>query len=408
MTRSYSARSKNRAQYLPAGQSGSHLMPYRSPASVRGGNLPPSLPSLTDLDWLDPANPHFTSDRALFSAGQFIGGKAPPGMFDRRPGVTILCDSGGLQYGLNRNPWLGNQSQAWSLNFLEANADEAITLDVPTVAIGRGPPQWNSFSACLAQTVANNAFYHQHRTRSDLRFLSVLQGTTAAESVAWYQAVSAQPFEGWAFAGSLRRNYLHMVTMLLQMIADGLLGPERNRIHVLGVSSLVDAVMLSALQRALREHLNDDLLQITFDTSSPSKMVLAGFAYGHPLLSPTEFKIAMFKPPSGHVHAGSSYRFPIASSRLAEKMTIGDLCVASPSRQHGWDHLGGEMVVHHNVEAMFRAIEDANSVLEMPTAAASQMAPGHVVRAYNALRSMFRFTNPLGHLKRHKADFARL
>lgn len=405
MTRDYSARLKNRAQYLPAGQAGTHSMPYRKPASVRGGAIPPSLDKLANLDWLDPYNPFFHTDRALFSAGQFIGRSAPSGMFDRRPGVTILCDSGGLQYGLGREQWQGAASQAWTLHFLESNADEAITLDVPTVAITRGPAQWNTFAACLAQTVANNAYYAAHRTRGDLRFLSVLQGTTPAEAVAWFDAVKAQPFEGWAFAGALRRRYDHMAGMLVRIIADGLLTPERNRIHVLGVSDLTGAVMLSAIQRALREHLADDELQITFDTSSPSKSVMAGDAYGYASLTPTSFKVASFKPPSGHVHAGSSYRFPIASSRLAEHLTIGDLCVASSNRQHGWDNLGNEMVVHHNVEALFRAIDDANSVLELPSASAVQFAPVEVVRAYGALRSMFNFPNPNTHLARFKRDF---
>lgn len=407
MTRDYSARLKNRAQYTPAVQSGSHYMPYRDPSTIRGGNLPSYIGTPKALDWLDPSNRFFSSDRALFSAGQFIGGNVRSGMCSNRPGTTILCDSGGLQYGLGRDPWRGNASRAWTLNFLETNADEAISLDIPTVAISRGPAVFNSFAACLQTTLANNAFFHQHRT-TDLRVLSVLQGTTSAEAVTWYDAVKVQPFEGWAFAGALRRDYRHMAGMVVRLLTDGLLGASRNRIHVLGVSKLTDAVMLSAFQRALREHLSDDALQITYDTSSPWKMAMSGQAYGYGRFNAAQFDIASFAPPSGHVHAGSGYRFPVASSRLGEQLIVGDLCVAASTRQHGWDTFGNELIVNHNIESMFRAIEDANSIVELPTAFAASLAPPHVIRSYNAIRTMFQFPNALTHLARFKSDLALL
>ena len=408
MTRDYSARLKNRAQYLPAGQNTTHTMPLRAAAMVRRGGLPAWMTSTKDLDWLDASNPFFSTDRALFSAGQFIGGGAGPGMFNRRPGVTILCDSGGLQYGLGRKPWLGNASRAWSLKFLEANADEAITLDIPTKSIAAGHPTFNSYGACLAETLLNNDYYAKHRTRSDLRFLSVIQGTKKVELLDWYDTVKAVPFEGWAIAGAMRRDHLLVAELTLRIVADALLGATRNRIHVLGVSKLTDAVMLSALQRALREHLADDALQITYDTASPSKMAMAGQAYGYPAFSSSSFQIGSFKPPSAHVHAGSAYSWPIASSRIGEVMTVGDLSVSAATRQHGWDTLGNEMVVNHNIESMLRAIEDANAILEMPTAQAAQLAPDYLVRAYNATRTMFKYSSPLAHLTRFRADFAKL
>lgn len=404
MTRNYSARALNRAQYLPAGQNGAHTITTKPATAIRGGSLPPFLKSTADLDWLDPANPFFYSDRALFSAGQFIGKTTRPGMFSKRPGVTILGDSGGLQYGRGVEPWQGNVSRQWTLNWLEANVDEAINLDIPTVAIKDNPQTFPTFAACLQTTVANNAYFQAHRT--NLRVLSALQGTTSAEAVAWYDAVKAQPFEGWAFAGDLRDDYYHMGTMLVRLVGDGLLSPERNRIHVLGVSKLTDAVMLSAYQRALREHLQDDELQITFDTSSPSQMAMTGAAYGYPRLSPTGFRIDSFSPPSKHVQAAKAYRFAHASSRIAEVLTTADLIVPAATRQHGWDGLGNDIVTFHNVEAMFRAIADANAVLGLPTSEASAHAPAALVNAYKAARTMFRFPNPLTHLRMNQRYFA--
>lgn len=280
MTRDFSSRGKNRARYLFAGQTSTHRTPYRIAGELRPGGLPAWLNRPVDLDYMDPANPFFFNDRALHSAGQYIGQSKPltNGTFSRRAENTILFDSGGLQFGRDPATWQGDASRRWSLRFLEAHADEAITLDVPTRVITPGLPPFDSFDTALATTLDNNRFFARHRT-GRVRFLSVLQGETSADAVAWYEAVKVQPFEGWAFGGSLRVHYVHVVAMLLRLIADGLLKPERNRLHFLGVGTLTHAVMLSAIQQALREHLGDDHLLITFDTSSPSHLAANGLVW---------------------------------------------------------------------------------------------------------------------------------
>lgn len=409
MIRDYSSRGHNRARYLFAGQSSSHLIPHRKAVGLRSNGLPPGLGSPSDLDFMDPTNPFFYTDRALHSAGQYIGRTAPlqVGTFSKRPGNTILFDSGGLQFGRNPALWKGDASRDWALRFLDAHADEAITLDVPTRVITPGQPPFDSFSTALAVTIENNRFFARHRT-SSMRLLSVLQGETNADALTWYDAVKAQPFEGWAFGGSLRTDYIHVVSMILRLIADGLLGPDRNRLHFLGVSSLSHAVMLSALQIALRAHLTDDALQITFDTSTPSTLMSNGQMLGYPDLSPTTFTMSVFAPPSGHIHASWPTPFPVKSSRISERLLISDLCDPAPTRQHGWDVLGNEIVTNHNVESLLRGIDDANSVVELPSAWAAAHAPVHIVRAYRALKTMFAHSDPLAHVKAYRADFAKL
>lgn len=409
MTRDYSSRGLNRARYLVAGQSANHMVPHRSASAVRNGQLPSGLSSLKNLDFMDPSNPFFLTDRALHSAGQYIGRVAPlaTGTFSKRPGNVILCDSGGLQYGRDPKLWQGDPSREWSLRFLEANADEAITLDVPTRVITPGILPFDSFNAALATTVDNNRYFARHRL-APVRFMSVLQGETAVDALIWYQAVKTHPFEGWAFGGFLRVDYVHIVSMVLRLIADGLLGPERNRLHFLGVSSLSHAVMLSALQVALRSHLGDDVFQITFDTSSPSKLAMVGKMFGYADLSPTSFTMAIFNPPSGHVHADWPSPFPVKSSRISEALNISDLCAPAWTRQHGWDELGNAIVTHHNVESLLRGIDDANSIMELPSAWAAQHAPAHVIRGYRAIKTMFDHTDPLAHVRRFRGDFSKL
>lgn len=409
MNRDYSSRGKNRARYLFAGQPSSHQMPYRPATELRPDGLPACLKGPADLDFMDTANPFFSTDRALHSSGHYIGRNAPLpfGTFTKRPGNTILFDSGGLQFGRNPAQWRDDGSRAWALGFLEAHADEAITLDVPTRVITPGQLPFDSFNAALMATLNNNSYFALHRS-ADIRFLSVLQGETSADAQAWYDAVKEQPFEGWAFGGSRRTDYVHIAGIMVRLISDGLLTPERNRLHFLGVSSLTHAVMLSALQMALREHLGDDELLITFDTSTPSTLATMGLVFGYPNISPTSFAMSVLKPPSGHVHHGWETPFPVTSSRIAERLLVSDLCVPAATRQSGWDMLGHEIAINHNHESLLRGIDDANSVMEMPSAWSSKLAPDYIIKAYRALRTMFDHADPIAHVRRQRTSFAKI
>lgn len=409
MNRDFSSRAKNRARYLFAGQASTHTTPYRDTNLLRPGGLPDGVTAPSDLDFMDRRNPFFFTDRALHSAGQYIGRTTPLpiGTFTKRPGNTILFDSGGLQFGRDPKQWRGDASRAWVLPFLEANAGEAITLDVPTRVITPGVLPFDSFATALATTVDNNRYFAHHRS-ANMRFLSVLQGETSANAVGWYDAVKVQPFEGWAFGGTMRTNYIHVTAMMLRLIADGLLTPERNRFHFLGVGTLTHAVMLSALQKALREHRRDGDLLITFDTSSPSHLATNGKIYGYPNISPTSFAMSILRPPADPVHHEWRTPFPVTSSRIAERLLVSDLCVPTFTRQSGWDALGHEMVVNHNHESLLRGIDDANAIMEMPSAWSSQLAPDYIIKAYRALRTMFKYSDPLAHLRRQKAAFAKI
>src|SRR5206468_1546637 len=105
-------------------------------STIRGGDLPNGISSPADLDFLDPANPFFVTDRALFSYGQFIGRATPMGIFSKRSGVTILGDSGGFQLIEKPQLWKGDRTRAEALAWLEKHTNEAMTLDIPTRAIG--------------------------------------------------------------------------------------------------------------------------------------------------------------------------------------------------------------------------------------------------------------------------------
>lgn len=410
MAHDYVARSKNRAVYLPAGQSGQHNMPHRAAADVRPAGLPTGLTSLLDLDFLDPKNPLFTYDRALFSAGQFLDRKDPKtvreGTFSRRDSRTILTDSGGLQFARDRKVWDGDNSRQWTLDFAETHGDEAITLDIPTLAIGKHPV-FQTFDDCLRTTIANNQYWHDHRT-TDCRFLSVLQGSDEDEARRWYDGVTALPLGGWAFGGMMRSDYRYLAKVCLRLHREGHLTPERNHIHVLGDSSLTQAVMLSALQYSLREITQDENLLITFDTSSATQTAAWGKVYGRAQFSATKFNMQSYSLPSLHANAGNPTPFPFRTSALAERITVGDLIISSPWRQHGNDPLATELLVNHNTESLLCGIDEANSIMELPAGWKDDKAPPHIIRAYQALRRMHEYPDRIAHLKRSTADFKML
>lgn len=413
MTFDYRERQTDRATYLIAGQVAMHTLPLVPPNNVRSGALPSWLSSTADLDFLDPSNPFFITDRALFSYGQFIGRSTPRGIFDRRPGVTILGDSGGFQLIEKPELWKGDATRAAALAWLQGHADEAMTLDIPTRAIGLNP-LFKSFGDCLKTTLDNNAYFHAHAC-GRTRFLGVLQGTTRTEGLAWYDAVKAQPFDGgWAIGGDMRVQFIYLTELFTRMLADGMLG-RRNRVHVLGTSKLKEAVMLSAIQKAISELPGQQDFRITFDTSNPSQTTKFGKLYGHPSITPDrvqagEFAHRTYATPSHSDYSTADTRsLPIKSSRISEKLTIGDLCAAPAiSRNSPWDRLAQGLVTHHNLDAMLRAFDEANSVMELPTQYSVKLAPVHVVQCYQALRTAFQHPDPVAHVKRKAKQFAML
>lgn len=141
--------------------------------------------------------------------------------------------------------------------------------------------------------------------------------------------------------------------------------------------------------------MGDPDFQITFDTSAPSNNMMLGVAHGYPALGTTEFKLTKFKPPSTFTLAGSTLPFPVKSSAISRRMTLGDLNeVGSTYRQSGWDNLGNRLIENHNLDSMLAAFDDANSVMEMEAQHAMELAPRPLVTACKATEEAFDRENP--------------
>lgn len=408
MTQVYTvARHPGRAKYLYAGQAGTGGAPLKPASFYRAGKLPTWLAGTSELDFLDPANPFFYTDRALFSFGPFIGDAVPPTMFGKRPGAVILGDSGGYQFIGKPEAFRSDETRHWVLTTLEHETDEAMTLDIPTAAIRPEGP-WRNLDAALAISVESLRFFDRHRA-GNTRFLNVLQGRTSREAITWYEAVRWFPAGGWAFGGAMRRNWAHLVLMLRRLEADGLLGADRNRVHVLGVGDLKGAVLLSAIQRGMQERLGDDQFLITFDASSPSYIAGMRAAYGLPRFNDRDWTIDMWSPPTTNREGRAAAPWPFQQTAIGRNLTWADLCVTkSGVARTAWDGLSEALVVHHNVNALLWAIDAANAIMELHPDDARGLSPAGMIRGYQALRSACLARDPVSYLRPYAPELVGL
>ncbi len=191
---------------------------------------------------------------------------------DRRT-TTVIGDSGGFQIIGGVLDWQGDQTREDILGWLEGNADWAMTLDVPTRAVNNPEKSgFKDFRSCLTRTLENLDYFRNNRSpEATTRFLNVLQGENKRQADIWFKEVKDYPFEGWAFAGLHRLNLKYLCGRVIEMAEQKLL-QDHNGIHVLGTNRLTMALGLTALQRAINEHINPNL-RISYDTSSPFRIV---------------------------------------------------------------------------------------------------------------------------------------
>lgn len=370
-----------RAQYAPALQENF----IRGMAGLAAKTLPAGLTS-ADLNILRPAAPVFTPF-ALVSYGMFIEreGAAAPGIVATRDksATTIIGDSGGFQFISKPDLYQGRPTVLKALGWLEANSDVSMTVDIPTRAIGQ--PRWPNFQSCLADTLENLGTISAARTPGKTRFLNVLQGTNWRECRAWYEAVKAFSFEGWAFGGA-SRDLVNMLRLISMMRRDGMLGGRYGHLHVLGTSSLCRAVELTAIKRAL--HKAGLEIEITFDTATPSHYV----KYGKVIvgMNSTTLTTSSVKLPLRPAYASCSHALP-GRTLVAGHFVVRDL--------HDLGSAGSLLLVHHNIEQQLRLMEEACRVADI----AQELGAGLPVAIHASLHAIDGFLswkNPADAAKR--------
>jgi hypothetical protein len=182
----------------------------------------------------------------------------------------------------------------------------------------------------------------------------------------WWQAVSWFDCGGYALAGAagVKGGIANVLRMVLTMRNDGALTEGRNWIHVLGVSTPKWAILLSAIQRALRKSVNPKL-QISYDSATPFQA--GGIREEVALLPdytsrPRDWAIRFETVPQSAKLAGSTEPFPY-SSPIGDRLTMGDLNVRGGDwDQRSFDTISNVLLCNHNCWVLLRAFELANQL----------------------------------------------
>jgi hypothetical protein len=297
---------------------------------------------------------------------------------------VLVGDSGGFQIGKGtlkgydalktgmsahdaEAAWVNaDEVRNWIITWLETNCQYAMTLDMPlwaTTSDGADSPFHHcSVEQLTAMTVENLRYIESNRQGKTL-WLNVVQGLDESSTKAWFDAVKWFRYGGWALAGNAgaRGGLYNVLNTVLMMRDDDAFAPGQDWVHVLGVSTLGWAVVLTAIQRALRKS-NPDL-KISFDSSSPFQ--IAGrdeqVCYLPELGSHvSSWRIRMDQSPQGEIYVGSKEPFAYESP-LGRRMTLGDLNVYEGLYQkRRYDPISLAMLANHNVYVYLKAFDMAN------------------------------------------------
>ncbi len=221
------------------------------------------------LNFQDERSPFFCWPDSLFTATFAVGNTKPTIISKRdRSKTFVLGDSGGFSLISGAIPYSMASWRQATLAWQEAECDVAIIVDVPTRAIDNPASGYSSLQQCLDATIDNTKFAINNRTRADLKLLAVYQGRKKPEADAWAAATQVyQPhLEGMAIAGHTRLEIADWITRFRDMMDRSLFDTVRH-IHFLGTSQPRFAVLATALQRALRKHVRNDI-DVTFDSST--------------------------------------------------------------------------------------------------------------------------------------------
>ena len=180
------------------------------------------------------------------------------------------------------------------LTWLDGVSNYGMVLDIPAWVSGTLAKDIcgiRSYEQAVAATQYNNEYFIKNRkgvSDNGTKFLNVMQGSNHKQANDWYGKMKKycdpvqypdRHFNGWAFGGQTKTDVHLMLFRLVEMKFDGLLTQgKQDWLHVLGTSKLEFAVLLTAIQRSIRKHVNPDFT-ISFDCASPFLATANGQIY---------------------------------------------------------------------------------------------------------------------------------
>lgn len=380
-----------------------------------------------ELYFLNDDNGCFHYNAALYSAGHAE-------IFDmneskrkeklvrerNRNNTIVVADSGGFQIatsasgsGVSGFDWNdpgsaeNDKIRLAVLRWMESVADYSMMLDVPTHSLNNPNTRLKTFRECLDLTKYNADFFVKNRTPGATKILNVLQGRTVEEADVWWDEFKDYPFEGWALGGSNVRNIEMMLRRIITMRDGKYLDENRQWMHVLGSSKLTTSCILTSIQRAIRETVNENF-NISYDSATPFVVAAKGYVFTQNIFEANKknprFSYLTQKMIETTEAVGSSRPFPFTS--LPGKMlTVGDICVRDPKvsgTSTTWDSSSYVLLGWHNLYRQIDAIQEALRIYDMPSSQVNCFIPENLLRFKDLCSEIFRSERPFDLINKNK------
>jgi hypothetical protein len=402
------------ALFLPAISSfyATYIGKQRHQTFVDATRMPAGIPDMEQLNWLNPSQALFPYRWSLYSAGHANLDLSKPDpredmVRNRDAGSFIIADSGGFQ--IAKGVWPGRwadptckaaeKKRRAVLEWQMGIADYGMTMDIPTWTCTN--PEWAeaagiyNYEDAVRATRYNNEYWIQNR-HGRTRILNVLQGANHADADRWYETMKefSDPakypnhFNGWGMGGQNMCDVHLVLRRLVHLIHDGLLEKGvHDWMHFLGTSKLEWAVLLTDIQRAVRQYANPNFT-ISFDCASPFLATANGQLY-HSILCEDRAKWSyqMSATADDKKYATDNRLFGDAvrqdgihpsfeDSPITSRLKISDVCHYRPGDKNkigkegrtSWDSFSYALLMGHNVWTHIEAVQRANRVYDSGSA----------------------------------------
>ena len=417
------AKQNDYAVFLPAISSfyGSYIGRQRSTEYVEQARMPAGIPDMEQLNWLNAQKGLFPYRWSLYSAGHANLDLNKPDpkedmVRNRDPNTIMLADSGGFQIakGVWPGRWADTTDRAAEkkreqvLKWQMGIATHGMTMDIPTWTY-RDPKAAaacgiHSYEDAVSATQYNNEYWIANRY-GDTKILNVLQGGNHKEADHWYDLMKdycdpakyQRHFNGWGMGGQNMCDVELVLKRLVHLIHDGLLEPGvHDWMHFLGTSKLEWAVLLTVIQRAVRQYHNPGFT-ISFDCASPFLATANGQLY-HSITTENRKKWSYQMSPTADDkrYASDSRLFGDAvrqdgvhptfeDSPITQRLKISDVCYYKPGMLNkvgkegrtSWDSFSYALLMGHNVWMHIEAVQRANRQFD------AGLAPDMMVHPFN-------------------------
>ena len=426
----FTAQQLDYAIFLPAISSfySTYIGRQRFQSYVEPARMPQAIPDMEQLNWLNPQKALFPYRWSLYSAGHAnldLAKSVPKEdmIRNRDPGSILLADSGGFQ--IAKGVWPGRWADPTDKNSERQRekvlkwqmgiADYGMTMDIPTWTCTN--PEWaaaagiHSYDDAVRATQYNNEYWIANRY-GDTKILNVLQGSNHDEADHWYDVMKIycdpqryhKHFNGWGMGGQNMCDAHLVLKRLVALIHDGLLQQGvHDWMHFLGTSKLEWAVVLTAIQRAVRQYHNPNFT-ISFDCASPFLATANGQLY-HSISTENRGKWSylMASTADDKRYATDTRLFGPAvrqdgihpnfqDSPISHRIKISDIChyragdvnKIGKEGKTSWDSFSYTLLMAHNVWMHIEAVQRANR--EFDRGSAPAMLVHNLDHYYDAVR----------------------